>query len=259
MTRQTEREVRRGRGALAGVAWRPANGFTAFASTRAHPRAGGDGHPVIVFPGLGGNGSALAPLREHCRSLGHAAFDWGQGYKLGAPGDFDGLLSALAAHTEELLARFDQSATLIGWSLGGFYARELAKIVQPRVRQVITIGTPFNTAADHPNAARLIRVLSGIAAKPGNSFGARLRTPPPMPTTSIYSRTDGVVNWQACRHDAATELVEDIEIEGSHIGMGWNPAVHDVVSDRLGQPAGRWRPYAGLDLAEQFRVQQVTR
>ena len=201
---------------------------------------------MIVFPGLGGNGPALAPLREHCQSLGHSAFDWGQGYKLGPPGDFDGRLSALAAHTEDLLARFDQSATLIGWSLGGLYARELAKIMQARVRQVITIGTPFNTAADHANGGWLFRLLSGTAAKAGKDLSARLRTPPPMPTTSIYSCSDGVVDWQACRHDEASHQVQDVEIEGSHIGMGWNPAVLGVIADRLAQPPGRWRPYADL-------------
>ena len=204
---------------------------------------------MIVFPGLGGNGAALAPLREHCQSLGHATFDWGQGYKLRAQSDFDGLLSALAAHTEDLLARYDQSATLIGWSLGGLYAREVAKIVQPRVRQVITIGTPFNTGADHATAGSLFRLLNGKAMKGNTDLSTRLRTPPPMPTTSIYSCSDGVVNWRACRHEHASHLVQDVEIEGSHIGMGWNPAVHGVVADRLAQPAGGWRPYAQIGLA----------
>ena len=76
-------------------------------------------------------------------------------------------------------------------------------------------------------------------------MSARLRQPPPAPTTSIFSRGDGVVAWQTCRHAEASGLVEDIEIDGSHIGMAWNPVVLDVVADRLAQAPGRWRPYAG--------------
>ena len=71
----------------------------------------------------------------------------------------------------------------------------------------------------------------------------RLRTPPPIRTTSIYSCSDGVVEWQACRHPKRSRLVQDVEVEGSHIGMGWTPAVLRVVADRLGQGTGRWRPY----------------
>ena len=70
-----------------------------------------------------------------------------------------------------------------------------------------------------------------------------LGTPPPMPTTAIYSKSDGVVAWQTCRHASEHGSVEDIEVPGSHIGMGWNPAVMKVVADRLGQRMGQWRPY----------------
>ena len=71
----------------------------------------------------------------------------------------------------------------------------------------------------------------------------RLRTPPPLRTTSIYSRSDGVVAWQTCRHGRQSSLVHDIEVGGSHLGMGWNRDVMAVVADRLGQPAGPWRRY----------------
>ena len=224
--------------------WRAAYEFVAHKLARDTPAVAGDGHPVIIFPGLGTDGTAVAPLRRHCESLGYAAADWGCGYNTGPQGDVDAWLAELAAHTAEMLSPFEQSATLIGWSLGGLYARELAKQLWPQVRQVITIGTPFNAAADHSNVGWIFRLLSGETPAYGPALSARLRSAPPVPTTSIYSRSDGVVAWQTCRHDEAAHQVEDIEVQGSHIGMGWNPAVLRVVGDRLAQRPGGWQPYA---------------
>lgn len=204
----------------------------------------GDGHPVVIFPGLGADGSSVTVLRDHCRALGYAAFDWGQGFNIGPHGPLDAWLHGLAHRVTALLAGHAKPATLIGWSLGGLYARELGKLLAPRLRQVITIGTPFNPDAANPGW--LLRWLGGVAAPVDAALGIRLRTPPPLRTTSIYSRSDGVVEWQACRHPRPSRLVQDIEVQGSHIGMGWNPDVLRVVADRLGQGAGRWLPYVRL-------------
>jgi len=203
----------------------------------------GDGHPVVIFPGLGADGNSVATLREHCRSLGYEAFDWGQGFNTGPQGDLDRWLETLQAQVSDLLAGHAQPATLIGWSLGGLYAREIGKLMAPRLRQVITIGTPFNADADHTRAGWLFRLLSGSSATLNAALSERLRTPPPLRTTSIYSRTDGIVAWQTCRHEQRSKLVQDIEVDGSHIGLGWNRAVLDAVADRLGQASGPWRRY----------------
>ena len=88
-----------------------------------------------------------------------------------------------------------RSASLVGWRLGGLYARELGKRLSPRVRQVITIGTPFNGTAEHTNVGWLYSLRNGRPAPPGREPMARLRRLPPVPTTSIYSRNDGVVAW----------------------------------------------------------------
>ena len=193
----------------------------------------GDGHPVVIFPGLGAGAVSLTALLKHCRGLGYEAFDWGQGVNSGPRGDFDIWLRHLADQTIEVLADYPQPATLIGWSLGGVYARELAKLLAPRIRQVITIGTPFNVDADYSHAGWLFRLLSGSKADIDPSLGKRFRTPPPVPTTSIYSRSDGIVAWQTCCHGEQRDLVQDIEIKGSHLGMGWNPEVMNVVTDSL--------------------------
>ena len=203
----------------------------------------GDGHPVVIFPGLGAHGGSVAILREHCRLLGYDAFDWGQGFNTGPKGDLDTWLHSLKSQVVDLLAGHTQPATLIGWSLGGIYAREIGKLMAPRIRQVITIGTPFNTEADHTNVGWLFRLLSGGSSEIDPALSRRLRTPPPLRTTSIYSRSDGVVAWQTCRHAQRSSLVHDIEVGGSHLGMGWNRDVLSAVADRLGQESGRWRRY----------------
>ncbi len=206
-----------------------------------------DGHPVIIFPGMATDGKAVAPLRRYCQSLGYNAMDWGKGFNTGPRDDVDAWLVDLADHTASLLRGRPQPATLIGWSLGGIYARELGKLLGPKVKQVITIATPFNADADHTHVGWIFKLLSGAPAQFPQALNDRLRMPPPVPTTSIYSRSDGVVAWQTCVHapsDVQDAKVQDVQVSGSHIGMGWNPQVLKIVADRLAQPAGQWVPYS---------------
>ena len=238
---------------LGAEPWRAALEFLSHKFTSDAAQAPGDGHPVLVFPGLGADGRSTAPLRKVCDSLGYTAIDWGKGYNTGPQGDVDAWLRKLAAHSTELLKDHDQTATLIGWSLGGLYARELGKLMRGRVRQVITIGTPFNADADHTHVGWLYRLLSSNTPGFDDDLSHRLRTPPPVPTTSIYSRSDGIVAWQSCRHARPRAGVQDIEIKGSHIGMGWNPAVLRVVAERLAQRPGEWQPFVEPELPAALR------
>lgn len=210
------------------------------------PPPPGDGHPVIIFPGLGADGATVGPLREHCRRLGYAASDWGRGCNTGLTGEPGAWLQGLAHEVQAQLAPHGQPATLVGWSLGGIYARELARLLPGQVRQVITIGTPFNADEDHSNAGWVLRMLGCGGPALDRRWAARLRKPLPVPSTSIYSRSDGVVAWAACRHPRAGRLAEDVEVEGSHLGMAWNRQVLQVLADRLAQPAGQWRRYAAV-------------
>lgn len=204
----------------------------------------GDGHPVVIFPGLASDAYPLVPLRNFCRTLGYTAHDWGRGRNIGPRGDIDAWLARLADDVHRLVSRHGGSPTLIGWSLGGIYARELAKMARLGVRQVITIGTPFAGGPTSTHAGWLYQLLNGAPAVIDPALRLRLRTPPAVPTTSIYSRTDGVVAWQACCHDRPRARLEDIEVSGSHIGMGWNRQVLAIIGNRLAQPADGWRPYA---------------
>ena len=131
--------------------------------------------------------------------------------------------------------------SLIGWSLGGIYARELAKMHPTLARCVITLGTPFTGHPKATNAWRLYELLS--RSKVGDeSVMAQIRKPPPVPTTSIYSRSDGIVSWR-CSINAPGPLVENIEVPASHVGMGMNPLALYAIADRLAQPIGAWQPF----------------
>lgn len=182
----------------------PMRAIAEYAWTRLAPRPSappGDGHTVVIFPGLAANGASVAVLREHCRMLGYDAMDWGQGYSTGPEGDLEPWLEALALTIARLLAGRGKPATLIGWSLGGLYARELGKLLAPQLRQVITIGTPFNAGADSTHAGWVYHLLNRAPMAVDAQLLQRLAEPPPLPTTSVYSRSDGVVAWQSCCHN----------------------------------------------------------
>ena len=200
----------------------------------------GDGHPVLVLPGfLAGDYSTL-PLRRFLRQLCYDARGWKEGTNLGPNPQ---LIERIAARLEQLCERHGRRLSLVGWSLGGIYARELARRDPARVRAVITLGTPFrDISASH--AARLVAMRRGApSAGARDAIGRRLRQPVPVPCTSIYSKTDGIVHWRSCLQDEGPER-ENIRVRCSHTGMGFHPEVLSIVADRLSLPEGKWRPYA---------------
>lgn len=199
----------------------------------------GDGHPVLVLPGLLAGDLTTAPLRRFLRALCYDAHGWRRGVNLGPN-------PALAADLARMLARLrdrhGRRVSLIGWSLGGIYARELARAHPESVRVVITLGSPFREiSATH--AARLVPIRpNGRPLREARALHERLRTPLPVPTTSIYSRTDGIVAWRGCLEEEGPER-ENVEVRCSHTGMGFHPAALRVIADRLALPEGSWRPY----------------
>ena len=201
----------------------------------------GDGHAVVLFPGLGADRHYMAPLAKYCEKLGYTAYDWGRGRNTGPEGPVKTWLRPLAAELQSMVAGHSD-ATFIGWSLGGIYARELAKVMPDRVRQVITLGSPFARITDSTNVDWIYEFLSGSSTKVTPGFARALRTPPPVPTTSIYSRSDGVVAWEACIGDACANT-ENIEVTSSHLGLVWHPDVFKILGDRLAQPRGHWTPW----------------
>lgn len=224
--------------ALEGIAapWEHASALAMWPLLRMAPR--GDGHPVLVIPGLGAGDSSTRLLRRYLSAQGHATYAWQLGTNLGPQG---GKLEALRERIVELDAQHRRRVSLIGWSLGGIYARELAKMQPHHVRSVITLGTGFTGNLKATNASRFSELVSG--EKLGQTpFHRQLGMNPPVPTTSIWSRTDGVVAWQCSVLDEGP-LAENIEVRASHIGMAANPSVLLAIVDRLAQPQGQWRAF----------------
>ncbi len=201
----------------------------------------GDGHPVIVFPGLSASDGSTLPLRGYLQNLGYDVSGWNQGYNFGPRA---GILETAKRQVIDTFEASGEKASLIGWSLGGIYARELAKALPHCVRSVITLGTPFSGSHKSTNAWRLYELISGRSiVRETENFD--LPAAPPVPTTSIYSRTDGVVAWPTsvqapCARNPHTE---NVEVFASHIGLGMNPSAWWAVADRLAQPAGQWRHF----------------
>lgn len=199
----------------------------------------GDGHAVLVLPGFLASGRSTGPLRHTLKRQGYQGHRWKLGRNLGP-------VRVEVAHVmdrlQELRRRYGRRVSVIGWSLGGIYARELAWAAPDDVRQVITLGTPFRGHAN-TSAHRLFRVLNREQnGRIEKEVLARLHKPPPVPTTSIYSRGDGVVPWQ-CSLEINGPTTENIRVYGSHLGLGHNPAVLWAILDRLAQPVGEWRPF----------------
>lgn len=190
----------------------------------------GDGHPVLVLPGFGAGDLSTQPMRRVLRQLDYRTYGWHQGRNLGMR---DEIWVRLRRRLQSIVERDGRRASVIGWSLGGIYARELAREWPDLVRQVITMGSPINGRPDANHAATLFRWInrhdgSGIDWE---TFQQR-RQAPPVPCTAIYSRGDGIVAWPCALEERAANT-ENVQVRASHCGLGFNPWVIRVVARRL--------------------------
>lgn len=202
----------------------------------------GDGHPVLVLPGFMANSRSTFPLRRYLKDRGYAAHRWKQGRNLGFS---DELLHGMESRLLELADRYQMPVSVLGWSLGGVYARELARLYPDRVRCVITLGSPIAANRGGTSIEWLYEWVAGHSPKhlPAEMI-ERLSQTPTVPTTAIYSRSDGIVHWQASVELLAHERVENIEVYGSHVGLGFNPSVYLAVADRLAVEPEEWKPFS---------------
>ena len=198
----------------------------------------GDGHPVVVFPGLGASDMTTVPLRNFLRDRGYTPYAWKQGFNFGPR---HGVLEACRDLVQHVADRHKEKVSLIGWSLGGIYAREIAKEQPDHARCVITLGTPFGGHPRATNAWRFYEMVSGQSVH-DHELVNQIKQPPACPTTSIYSKTDGVVAWQ-CSINKTAPHTENIEVHASHIGMGMNPLALYAIADRLSQDPLKWKRF----------------
>jgi pimeloyl-ACP methyl ester carboxylesterase len=209
-----------------------------------------DGHGVIVFPGLTASDTSTLPLRRYLQALGYCVAGWQQGNNFGPrAGVLDGIKKQVRETFEAGGSKrgcSGRKVSLVGWSLGGIYAREIAKELPECVRCVITLGTPFAAGPRSTHAWRLYEMVSGRQSE-RETQNLNLRRAPPVPTTSIYSQSDGIVAWQSSIQSKAPGLghsqTENVQVLASHIGMGLNPSAWWVVADRLAQEEGAWLPF----------------
>ena len=200
----------------------------------------GDGHPVLVLPGLVASDTSTKPLRAFLSNRGYAAYGWELGRNFGP---LPGIEQKMRERIVELRKQHGRKVSLVGWSLGGIYARQLAKMLPHDVRCVITLGSPFMGSPRATNAWKIYEYTSGHKVDDRERhMGGSISQPPPVPATAIFTRTDGVCAWQNCR-EVETAIAENIEVEGSHCGLGHNPAAVYAVADRLAQPEGKWQKF----------------
>ena len=199
----------------------------------------GDGHPVLVLPGLLADDGSTDALRSFLNSHGYQAHGWKLGRNFGLRANLE---RDMLARIDELFDRYGRRRiSLVGWSLGGLYARQLAKVASDRVRCMISLGSPFAGSPKSTNAWRIYEMVSGSKVGDQNVLDTLVEAPP-IPTTSIFSRTDGVCAWRTCLNRDGP-LAENIEVYGSHCGLGYHPAVVYAIADRLAQPEGAWKKF----------------
>ena len=209
------------------------------AALRSAPR--GDGAPVLVLPGLLAGDVSTVPLRRALRRLGHRVHGWKLGRNLGPTAAVE---SGLRSLLDRLLDQYQEPVSVLGWSLGGIYARAMASERPDAVRMVITLGTPFAMTAPEQTRAHHVYERYAHLHVPGRGLPVPddVRGPLPVPATSIWSKQDGIVSWTASL-ETPSPTAENIAVRGSHLGLGHHGAVLYAVADRLAQPRGSWAPF----------------
>lgn len=202
------------------------------------PEEQGDGHPILVMPGFMSTDKSTKVLRKFLNKNGYTAYGWEMGRNYARVK----FLEQLLVKVDELYEVHGEKISLIGWSLGGVYARQLAKARPKKIRQVITLGSPFRGISEPNNVAWIYNLISGgkRASDIGKELLADIPLPAPVPTTAIYSKQDGVVPWKLCMEEKEDRIHQNIQVRSSHLGLGVNPAVLEIIADRLQYKAKNW-------------------
>lgn len=207
----------------------------------------GAGRPVLVIPGFMADDRLTGRLRDHLRHHGFRAHGWRNGRNIGLT---DRKIDGLVDRFESLRDQYDEPISIVGWSFGGVLARWLAHTHPDDVRQIICLGSPWRADGEKTRATTMFersREKHGISERAKDIIDTVRGEPTPVPTTAVWSRTDGIVPWRGCRVTAYDDPpAENVEVLSSHCGLVANPLVLAVVLDRLGQDPAAWQPWAGV-------------
>lgn len=196
----------------------------------------GNGDPVLVWPGFGAGNASTAVLRRFLRYLGHDAQGWPLGQN---DGDVLAMLEFLGKALHKAAA--NGPVNLVGWSLGGYLAREVARDYPHLVKRVVTLGSPVVGGPKYTAVANFFNNQQGALDEIERAVDERYAKPLQVPVTAIYSKADGVVAWRACI-DQQSPDVEHVEVISSHVGLGFAPQALRIVADRLARPAPEAAP-----------------
>jgi pimeloyl-ACP methyl ester carboxylesterase len=189
----------------------------------------GCGQPVLVLPGYGAGDVSTALLQGYLRFLGYHVRGWGRGR---THSEMQHLMPRVLKRLMSLARKSGQEVTLVGWSLGGYLAREAARERPDLVQRVITLGTPVIGGPKYTVVARRFHRrgidMDAMEAEIELRNQILLRTP----ITAIYSRADAVVAWKACIDRNALN-VEHVEVRTTHLGFGFSAEVYKIIAQRL--------------------------
>lgn len=194
----------------------------------------GRGEPVMVLPGYSASDRSTVSLRRYLRQLGYTVQGWGLGTNSGhVAGHVRDLLPDIAA----LHAEHGRKVSLVGWSMGGNIAREIARLHPEWISQVVTMGSPISGGPKYTAMAGRLAAEGVNLDQIERELHWRQRNSAPLqvPVTAIFSRRDGIVAWQACI-DHFNQHVEHVEVRSSHFGLGFDPAVYRIIARRLHTP-----------------------
>jgi alpha-beta hydrolase superfamily lysophospholipase len=197
------------------------------AMSRRAIRRRSSGEPVLVVPGLGTSDGATALLRSHLKEAGFDVHTWNQGINRGPR---PGVMRGLSIHIRAIARSSGRPVKLVGWSLGGLMARVVASRLPRDVKSVVAMGSPLTADPASSHLSAIYPLINGVALE-DRSTKAMLREGAKMPVTSVYSRNDGVVAWQASA-DAAGQC-RRVEVESTHMGLMVDADVHEQVAAEL--------------------------
>jgi pimeloyl-ACP methyl ester carboxylesterase len=208
----------------------------------------GDGHPVLLVPGFTAGDATLVGLSLFLRSRGYHVETWGLGQNTGFKLKFS---QALEQKVRFMHHKYGRKVSVVGWSLGGVYGFYAAHCAPECIRSVISLGSPMRFSVTEFRVPMIVKAIYRYLAHPmgpvahlSNVRAKVLRSPPPIPSTCVFSMTDGVVPPEASRiEDTDDDQHENIWVPGSHLGLGFNAAVMWILADRLAQPEGSWQPF----------------